>query len=1298
MGTVELDPGALRKLGKAEFERLCCHVLLKFELEQRHTWPWGQPDDPAGEVGQTDGGRDFSIDIQEQPRRPLAEFPYAITADELGITWYSCKNTKQEDNARQLVLRDVRPSPSKLRTLWPGTEALPPDLEKACRQDGTLSKQLLDMLVGGGRYFVLIAAQVPKKSDLQRDVVTELERWCRALLGQPVDLRARVRIIDANDLARFINHHHVKLPQELERELGIDGPQGLLSWGSWLDRFEADRGTPTFEPDDDRRQKIARIRALASREPNVGGLHHAWIAGPPGVGKTRLVIEALRGAPRHDHRVLFTEDPDAARQAIDSPWFSSMDDVILVVDECSDVRVNELIRAFGHCNGARHNSLILIGPLPENYSNPRQPPSELSKLPNSIIRQIIRNVAETSLDEVALEHLADLVDGYPHYAVLLARDLSPEDTEPLAHVSTWSDWDVAQRALAGRPGDDGEAWRKRVEQRAKALLAVAIVPHLVWDGLDRETEDALGRALQLEFFVLRQGAEDCERRGVLRHVKSQGHQYISPKILGKLILERFLGGDPNGPDLGPRIKRELPSYYGDLCRSAQGYGADQRVQRRLADLDLAAPDAYTWERLDMLAQWHPESTAKSLRWLFAQQAPEEIVEGDLLNAVFFALTHLCRRKLGFGHFQLAEDALFRLALAASRQDRPARRHHHGVSLREVVIAWTSVFSPVNSTHQSLEMRLGLLQSRARDPDPMVRKLIIEAIETFIDPTSPAYVHSQRDLIDGEWPRLDGAELTQARCRLSRDLLELARDTDESVAAAARHALAKTLRSRLSTSALAEDLKDLTEMARLWTPSQKRHLHDALDDFQRHDMHSMPANEARDEAVEQLRTALVVEDLVDRINMRIGRWHPDLVSDDDDDLSLAQTREGDHALALELLQHPTRWDAALSWLEQPEAVRSADFMRALGVEDERDILLDALMERIPGHGSSRNLAKYMQGRHDRLGDAGTDAWLCAALPHPDVHEALARLIAVLPGNDERFDAMITLVEAETLDDESRERLAQGRWITEALPAPNKLREAMRKLAGRAKDALLLLVLADSLMRTDDRPLERELVELVIGALRDHATLASRSLALRRWQSVARNLFATGHVDDVLAMLLDVLSSDETQMARTALDILEEVLAHATPEQFWQALQPRLGRRRLVSRFYYGGRRDRTSIHPLLHIPEDAVLRAAKDDSSVARALGDLSYPYQERLEPLAVRLISELGAGSPAARAIAARAGSTPWAVHSLGHFHLQQAAHARAWSKTSDLEVRRWGEALAESLEARAADELASEAFERKLG
>lgn len=1308
MGTIELDPAALRKLGKAQFERFCYDVVLRFELEKRHTWPWKEPDGPSGDVGETDGGRDFSVEILNRPRKPLSEFLYAITADEPGLTWYSCKNTKTDTNARKLVLRDVGLSKENLRRHWDRGGEPPTELLERCVAKGTLSRQLLEVLANGGRYFVLLAAQATRKSDLRVEVVAEIERWCKALLGEDVDLvdlSKRVEVFDANDLARFINHHGVTLPQDLELVLGIESPKGLTQWQEWLDRFEADRGFPKFEADEDRQQKIDHICAQTSLEPTASGPRYAWIAGPPGMGKTRLVFEALARVPGHERRIVFTEDPEAAQDALRSSWFQSVDDAVVVVDECSDNDANSLIEAFRGKNGARRNTLVIIGPPPEPDHKPPRPPSELAPLPDAAIRQLIRDVAKTMpLDDATLEHLADLVGGYPHYAVLLARELAPEDSDALAHMSRWN---VAQRALAGRPptGKELEEWRRTIEHRAAALLAIAIAPQLRWDDLSRDTEDAFGRALHTEFRTLREAAKICEKRGLLRHVKAQGHQYISPKILGGVILDHFLGGEPGpgGSDLGPRIKRELPERYGDLCMSVQRYGGSQDVQRRLVELDLGDPDVHTWERLDMLAQWHPESTTRSLRRLFSDQTPEEIVGSDLRGTVVFALTHLCRRRIHFEYFELAEEALFRLVLAATQQTEDHPWRGHGIGLREVVRVWTSLFSLANSTHQPLGARLSILERRARDPDPIVRRAVVTAMETALVPYWDERPYpQQRDLIDGEWPRLAASELVEAQSRLSRDLLVLADDADERVNDDARRALARTLRLLLVTVS-ARDLGDLAERVRRWTPNQKCRLQEALDEFQRiqrHEHGAAPtlASPSHDEALASLRAGLTVDDLVDRVTMRVGRWQPDLVDDEDEeDVSADQTREGDQALARELLQQPARWDAALCWLEQPEASRSADFLRALGLVDQRDGLLIPLMARVPGRSQSRNLAMYMRGRHERLDDGETNTWLTAALSRPILHEAVARLLAALPGSDERLEAVVTLAEAGTLDGEAREILGTGPWTTPMFLSSDKLRTAAKRLSAGAGNSDLLLVVGDALVRIDDRPLESELVKAFMDALRIYATSSTRWWILRKWENVARHLFASGHVQLVLEALLDILASDETHTTRPVLALLEELLEHASPEQFWHALHPRLGHRRLLSRFYYG-RRDRQGIQPLLLIPEEAALAAARDNPPLARALGDLSRPYQDRLEPIALRLISELGGNGPAAQAIAAHAGSTPWAVHSLGQFHLQQAAHARAWSKTSDLEVRRWGEALAERLEARAADELASEAFDRKLG
>ena len=132
-----------------------------------------------------------------QPTQPRTQFTAALTWDELGSTWYSCKGGGSWRSAILTELGQTAYNTFQKDGSTPGKRAKKP------------SAKLLDHLRAGGRYGFVISIRGIDDKDLLDEVAKHLAFWLE-LEGEPVpadDLRKQLEFIDANRLADFISTH-----------------------------------------------------------------------------------------------------------------------------------------------------------------------------------------------------------------------------------------------------------------------------------------------------------------------------------------------------------------------------------------------------------------------------------------------------------------------------------------------------------------------------------------------------------------------------------------------------------------------------------------------------------------------------------------------------------------------------------------------------------------------------------------------------------------------------------------------------------------------------------------------------------------------------------------------------------------------------------------------------------------------------------------------------------------------------------------------------------------------------------
>ena len=286
----------VRHLDGHQFERLAWE-LLDYEVHRRH--PEGTVNGPPPVYGR-DAGMDIQVVLREPPRIPESRFAHALTPDIVDTICVCCETG---DNWRKSVEADAgKPAP-------------------------------LDTLRSGGRVAFFIGHQLAAvaKAGLQRDLASvaaeKLDRPCDAVAEA-------LRVVDANDIEGFLSYHPIWVEKDLGRVLRVPALAGMLSFQEWLSRQARLRGLPEFAPDAARDGHIQSLLGLLERDLTDSRPEVIWVTGPPGVGKTRLVSEALRRCDTGAARTYVAPEFEYGKRAINEHDLAARPEMVIVIDEC----------------------------------------------------------------------------------------------------------------------------------------------------------------------------------------------------------------------------------------------------------------------------------------------------------------------------------------------------------------------------------------------------------------------------------------------------------------------------------------------------------------------------------------------------------------------------------------------------------------------------------------------------------------------------------------------------------------------------------------------------------------------------------------------------------------------------------------------------------------------------------------------------------------------------------------------------------------------------------------------------
>ena len=1236
-GWAHIEASSLASLDRPDFTRLC-HELLAIETHERHATSTLLERAPAGSshVG------DLRCMVTERPWMPAADYALRwavapLVGDIPGVTVFRVKSgaSWHQDAIAEIDEND-----------W-----------------------ALKVLQAGGRMVVLTNA-----SRRRRDEKTPVERklaeaYAALMLDRDPDiedLEERITIIPAEDLALLIRSRRpLELSLESRDLLGVTRIPNLIDFQTWAWAHLPDGGVPLLAPPpfewDARRcevrDQLVRMLNAPSEDPFS---HVAWLDGPYGVGKTRLLLETLRSHPELRLRTLIAPNLDAAIAALSAHrLFEQYPTALLIIDECPARGLIQLIPWL-----ERYNHRGIGGLIAMTVSNPGDDPHvpavfhrcrlNLHALEQGAHRRLLAREMGAADDSLEVSQVVELTEGAPWLAALVAREVAAG--APLPETPT----EAVELAIASHDEADREA---QLDLRIRVLLLMMLIGDLDWNTLTRADRRSLCRAVGVANFQdVEDGRRVCLERGLLRKHMGPHPERVTPVIVAREVAKKMLQPSISGPapqagPLGEHARKLLPALY----RRLEPLGLD-----RLVAVQLAAPIARALEfdapgvavvgesgvgRAELVFATRYQMPQRIARVLGRriEDTPLEILEErvDIRSALVEAMECLAGRKWSF---ERAENALFRLALAENQS----------VS-NNATNTWANLFAVEgNQTYRSFAVRLSLLQKRVSSGDTKSRLVALEgvraalSVDRFITPG---------DALDGTYPQVTQQEALPSRTAAWKLLLQQMGGSEQAIAKRAGEIAVECLSGTIPTKLDKEIAMELGDVGPLLPESTQRHLRHGViclqNDLRRR--RKRPAEEWN-----QLLKILEPRTYKRLLYDRVGTWPSDGHDQEEQDCALARKGlEGDNPVLDEL-----------PWIVTEEAVRRLSFALALGLEDVERVVLDKLVDLVRAGSGADVLASYLLGWHNSDGEKEVAKVLRALRIDSALSDAVALTIWHLGATDKNVALLLELLDRGTLPNQTMWVFTTGSW------AKGLSQKSLTRLSkifldrGTREDSELAYTLIVQALG-DDAASKKKWRTMLETALRS-ATDATEPLGTY-WQRTA--LLLVGADVDIAELVLGVaMEPDQTTDNHAAWSVFG-ALSQRNPKHAWKILvdmcdQADAGTARRVAHTL--GYRDLVGCFDTA-----MVMDWVGDDSRRANWITRMLHMHQTDAMPaLARELIARFGESSECALRLQKAASRPPHNVATdLADFHGMQIARARQWSEDEVPAVKTWALSLIDVLE-----------------
>lgn len=449
------------------------------------------------------------------------------------------------------------------------------------------------------------------------------------------------------------------------------------------------------------------------------------ILGDPGIGKTRLVLEALKGSEFRS-AVLYAETPSALPRGFLRSLSSkdNFEKCILVVDECALCKHHDIWNYIS--NVSERVSLVTIFNEEENYEQ-KIARIAIEPLESNEVAKII---SSHNIPEDKAHELAELCSGSPRVAHMIG-----EQIELTGHINIACRKDLWERYIAGTDSIGSECYLKRL--RVLKWLALfrcfGYIEPFAMEG--KQVVSKISLSTHMSKDEVREIISDLRERKLL-----QGDYtlYITPKLFHLWLWKRWW--DEQGPGFqwedfieiedGKVLSKQLVNWFIEMLQ----YGRESDVVPHIVKELMGPKGPFRNEKfLGSLA-------GASLIRTLAEVAPNEAL--DYIEEFLAPKTTEELKAFRNGRRSVI-DALRRTAIKSTLFDRSAKmilklaiaenEAYSNNATGEFADLFSNGCGPIAASQASPTSRLPILHSVAISESQVEQMIAVQAISVSLHP-------------------------------------------------------------------------------------------------------------------------------------------------------------------------------------------------------------------------------------------------------------------------------------------------------------------------------------------------------------------------------------------------------------------------------------------------------------------------------------------------------------------------------------------------------------------------------------
>ena len=384
------------------------------------------------------------------------------------------------------------------------------ELHEGGDQNRPIKPEIKRILDNGGNYVLVLFADIssPMKRRRTEKIQNELAKY---------SYKNTVRVYTADQLKEFSNRF-IGLVIWLKPELSKS-----LPYNRWASHHDV-KTPETYIYDDERRNWMESVRAELR---NLGDKCPIYrLSGLPGIGKTRLVFEALSDDDLKYRVIYVRADQFKGSSDYTALQINSHLSAILVIDECDLGSHAEFVKTFA--GGDSRFAVITmshdIGGVP--------PPTNLYTLPplkTDKISQLLKAEAPHLPTDV-VSKLSVFADGYPRIATILADSYRMGDDSADKFIRIPDD-DLMDR-LMGK----GILAPSKFEKTVKVLTGISLFRKVGYVGRLNYEAKWLSEYTKVDIYDFEEIVSEQKERGI---IQGQYYIYVTPFMLRVHLLSKW---------------------------------------------------------------------------------------------------------------------------------------------------------------------------------------------------------------------------------------------------------------------------------------------------------------------------------------------------------------------------------------------------------------------------------------------------------------------------------------------------------------------------------------------------------------------------------------------------------------------------------------------------------------------------------------------------------------------------------------------------------------------------------------